>query len=198
MNLELLTELCETPGPSGREEPIRQVVRRELEPLAGEVSVDPLGNLVALRPGRGGPRLMLSAHMDEIGFMGSKPIHLMSDADKGRAPKLEDKPHERITALGAGAAVKIYDAGTIVPRRMVEHLVAVAEERAIPHQIEVLPRGSTDTRELALSGDGAAAGCVSIPTRYIHQVVETCHPGDIDACVGLVTAFCETAQALVE
>ena len=130
MNRELLSELCETPGPSGREEHIRRVVRRELEPLAAEVSVDPLGNLVAVRPGRGGPRLMLSAHMDEIGFMvthvddagflrlitlggfdpktltaqrvvvhgredlvgvmGSQPVHLMSDADKRRAPKLED------------------------------------------------------------------------------------------------------------
>ena len=59
-----------------------------------------------------------------------------------------------------------------------------------------MPRGSTDTRELALSGEGAPAGCVSIPTRYVHQVVETCHPGDIDACVSLVMAFCETAQTL--
>ena len=45
------------------------MVRRELEPLAAEVRSNPLGNLVAGRPGRGGPRLMLSAHMDEIGFM---------------------------------------------------------------------------------------------------------------------------------
>jgi tetrahedral aminopeptidase len=172
---------------------------------------------------------------DLVGVMGSKPVHLMSDADKRSAPKLEDsvqeevglrgarvatarvrpdiglaidttlandaadsKPHERITTLGGGAAVKVYDMGTIVPRRVVEHLVAVAQERAIPHQIEVLARGSTDTRELALSGHGAPAGCVSIPTRYIHQVVETCHPGDIDACVSLVTAFCETAQTLLE
>jgi endoglucanase len=59
-------------------------------------------------------------------------------------------------------------------------------------------RGGTDTRELGLSGDGAPAGCVSIPTRYVHQVVEACHPDDLDACVALVIAFCETAQALVE
>ena len=85
-----------------------------------------------------------------------------------------------------------------MPRRVVEHLVAVAQDRTIPHQLEVMVRGSTDTRELALAGDGAPAGCVSIPTRYIHQVVETCHPGDIDACVSLVAAFCETAQTLLE
>ena len=106
------------------------------------------------------------------------------------------KPHEKVTTIGAGAAVKVYDSSTIVPRAVVDHLVAVAEERDIPHQIEIMPRGGTDTRELALSGDGAPAGCVSIPTRYVHQVVEACHPGDLDAAVRLVTAFCETAQAL--
>jgi len=341
MNLDLLTELCETPGAPGREERIREVARRELAPAADEVTVDPLGNLVARRPGRGGPRLMLSAHMDEIGFMvghvdeggylrllplggfdpktltaqrvvvhgredllgvlGTKPVHLMSEEDKRRAPKLEDyfvdlglpgervrelvrpgdvvtreramarlgdlvtcksldnraglyvmieafralgdhecevvavasvqeevglrgarvatarvrpriglaiditlandgpdaKPHERITALGAGAAVKVYDTSAIVPAALVEHLVAVAGERGIPHQLEVMVRGGTDTRELGLSGDGAPAGCVSIPTRYVHQVVEACHPDDLDACVALVVAFCETAQGLV-
>lgn len=342
MNLDLLTELCETPGAPGREERIREVARRELAPAADEVTVDPLGNLVARRAGRGGPRLMLSAHMDEIGFMvghveeggylrllplggfdpktltaqrvvvhgredllgvlGTKPVHLMSEEDKRRPPKLEDyfvdlglpgervrelvragdvvtreramarlgdlvtcksldnraglyvmieafralgdhecevvavasvqeevglrgarvatarvrpriglaiditlandgpdaKPHERITALGAGAAVKVYDTSAIVPAALVEHLVAVAGERGIPHQLEVMVRGGTDTRELGLSGDGAPAGCVSIPTRYVHQVVEACHPDDLDACVALVVAFCETAQVLVD
>jgi tetrahedral aminopeptidase len=108
------------------------------------------------------------------------------------------KPHERITTLGAGAAVKVYDTSAIVPAAIVEHLVGLGEERGIPTQLEVMVRGGTDTRELALSGDGAPAGCVSIPTRYVHQVVETCHPDDLDACVDLVVAFCETAHSLVE
>jgi endoglucanase len=108
------------------------------------------------------------------------------------------KPHEKITTVGGGAAVKVYDAGAIVPRALVDHLVAVADERGIATQLEVLTRGSTDTRELGLSGDGAPAGCVSIPTRYVHQVVESCHPDDLDACVALVVAFCETAHSLVE
>ena len=42
------------------------------------------------------------------------------------------------------------------------------------------------------------AGCVSIPTRYVHQSVETLDPEDLDASVALVAAFCETAQALVD
>lgn len=340
MNLELLTELCETPGTSGREERIRALARRELEPLCDSVEVDPLGNLIARRAGGGGPRVMLSAHLDEIGFMvthvedggflrflplggfdaktlsaqrvivhgredllgvmGSRPVHIMSDEDKRRPPKLEDfyvdlglpgervkelvrpgdvitrerqmarlgdlltcksldnraglyvmieavralgdhecevvavasvqeevglrgarvatsrvrpdiglaiditlandgpgaKGHERISALGEGAAIKVYDSSAIVPGELVDHLVSVATEREIPHQLEIMTRGGTDTRELQLSGDGAVAGCVSIPTRYVHQVVETCHPDDLDACVALVAAFCETAHTL--
>ena len=100
MNLELLTELCETPGPSGREEPIRRLVRRELEPLAGEVSVDPLGNLLAVRPGRGGPRLMLSAHMDEIGFM---------------VTHVDDAGFLRLITLGG------FDPKTLTAQRVVVH-----------------------------------------------------------------------------
>jgi len=67
--MELLRELCETPGVSGREERLRAIVRRELEPLVDEVRVDALGNLVGLRRGRTDRRLMIAGHMDEIGFL---------------------------------------------------------------------------------------------------------------------------------
>ena len=67
--MDLLRELCETPGIPGREERIRAIVRRELEPLVDEVRVDALGNLVALRLGTAGRRLAIHAHMDEIGFV---------------------------------------------------------------------------------------------------------------------------------
>ena len=42
------------------------------------------------------------------------------------------KPHERITTIGGGAAIKVYDTSAIVPREVVDHLVAVADERGIP------------------------------------------------------------------
>lgn len=67
--MELLRELCEATGIPGREERIRAIVRRELEPLVDEIRVDALGNLVALRKGTSGKRLALNAHMDEIGFI---------------------------------------------------------------------------------------------------------------------------------
>ena len=68
MNLELLEQLCQTPGIGSRESFVRQVVRDELQPLVDDVRVDTLGNLVATRRGSG-PRIMVAAHMDEIGFL---------------------------------------------------------------------------------------------------------------------------------
>ncbi len=64
----LLQKLTETFSPSGYESAIRDVIRAEVEPLADEISVDALGNLVA-RKGKGGKKIMIAAHMDEIGLV---------------------------------------------------------------------------------------------------------------------------------
>lgn len=67
---EIIRKLTETYGPSGFEDHIRAVIREEVEPLADEVRVTPLGSLVAVKKGEaGGKRIMLAAHMDEIGVM---------------------------------------------------------------------------------------------------------------------------------
>ncbi|MBN1659955.1 MAG: M42 family metallopeptidase [Anaerolineae bacterium] len=67
---DLIKKLTEAFGPSGREEQIREVIRQEVEPLADELHVDALGNLIALKKGDGtGKRVMLAAHMDEIGLI---------------------------------------------------------------------------------------------------------------------------------
>jgi endoglucanase len=78
MTLTLLKELCETPGVPGREERLRAIVRRELATVAGEMRVDALGNLICVKRNPGAPKLMIAAHMDEIGFVVS---HI--DKDKG-------------------------------------------------------------------------------------------------------------------
>ncbi|RME36691.1 MAG: M42 family peptidase [Thermoflexia bacterium] len=66
----LIRKLTETYGPSGFEDAIRAVLRAEVEPFADEVWVTPLGSLVAVRKGRrNGRRILLAAHMDEIGVM---------------------------------------------------------------------------------------------------------------------------------
>ncbi|TXG78378.1 MAG: M42 family peptidase [Thermomicrobiales bacterium] len=67
--MDLLKRLCETPGISGREGKIAAFVRDELQPMCDEVNVDPFGNVAGIRKGSGGPRVMLAAHTDEIGFL---------------------------------------------------------------------------------------------------------------------------------
>lgn len=69
LNLDLLKRLTETPGISGREELVRALVISELRPLVDELSVDPMGNVIAVKRGPGQTKVMLAAHMDEIGFL---------------------------------------------------------------------------------------------------------------------------------
>jgi putative aminopeptidase FrvX len=67
----LIQKLVEAQGPSGYETHIRSVIKAEIEPHADELQVDALGNLIA-RKGKGGAdgqKIMLAAHMDEIGVM---------------------------------------------------------------------------------------------------------------------------------
>lgn len=67
---DTIKKLVEAYGPSSREEHMRALISAEIEGLADETRVDALGNLIALR--RGGDqarRIMLAAHMDEIGVI---------------------------------------------------------------------------------------------------------------------------------
>ena len=68
---DLIKKLVEIPGPSGYEDKIRAAVQEEIQDFADEIRVDALGNLIA-RKGKkqaNGMRIMISAHIDEIGLM---------------------------------------------------------------------------------------------------------------------------------
>lgn len=65
---ELLKRLSETWGPSGYEHKVRKLIESEVAAYADEVRVDGIGNLI-VRVGKSGPRVMVIAHMDEIGLM---------------------------------------------------------------------------------------------------------------------------------
>lgn len=67
---ELLKKLCSTDSPSGRENKIREVIRSEAERLGYAVKEDALGSLIVRKPGDG-KKIMLDAHMDEIGVIAS-------------------------------------------------------------------------------------------------------------------------------
>jgi len=66
--LELTKKLVETWGPPGYEHRIRDIIGEEVSALADETWVDGLGNLIC-RLGSGGKKVLIAAHMDEIGLM---------------------------------------------------------------------------------------------------------------------------------
>jgi len=129
--IPLLKQLSETRGLAGAEGPIREAVRSLWSPLVDEVREDGLGNLIALRHGSGPaprPRLMLAAHMDEIGLR-------VSGIEKGFL---------RVTAVG-GSDLRVLPGA----------LVVVHGQRDLPGVIGMRPPHVTpaDERDKAIPWD---------------------------------------------
>lgn len=81
MNIELLKNLCETPGAPGHEHRVRDVIKSEIDGLFDEVKTDAMGSLLCRRAptkkSKGDPlKVMLLCHMDEISFLVS---HISDD-----------------------------------------------------------------------------------------------------------------------
>ena len=325
----LIRKLVETPGPSGYESQVREVVRTEIEPLADRVYVDNLGNLIAQagadRPGA--LKIMVAAHLDEIGILAThvddhgfvrfisngtvfprycpaSRVRFLNGAagvigaerlsDLNRVASLEQlfidvgatspadcpvrvgdvavferpflelgdrlvskaldnrigvavmietmrslkatplySPHQlffvfsvqeevgvrgattaafaiepdvgiavEITptgdtpkgikmniGLGKGPAIKVRDQGMLSDPRIVDWMVETAETNGLPYQLEILELGSTDARAIQLSRAGAAAGCLSVPCRYVHSPSEMVDFEDVQNAVRLLTAL---------
>jgi endoglucanase len=66
--MELLKKLANILGPSGSEQHVRDLIQKEIKKYVDEVKIDKFGNLIAHKKGKGA-RVMLAAHMDEIGLM---------------------------------------------------------------------------------------------------------------------------------
>ncbi|PIB35882.1 endoglucanase [Reichenbachiella sp. 5M10] len=335
-NTPLLKNICEIAGAPGFESRIRNLIIEEIKEYVDSYEIDNMGNLIAFKKGTTDKKVMVAAHMDEIGFivshiddngfvrfqplggfdpktltaqrviihgrqdvigvMGSKPIHVMSPEERQKVAKMEDyfidlgmnkeevekviavgdsitrdreliemgdcincksidnrvsvfilietlkkitapsadlyavfsvqeevglrganvaahsinpdfgialdttiaydlpgaQPHEYVTKLGHGTAIKILDAMTICDQRMVQFLRDTADSQNIPWQNEILVAGGTDTAGIQQRGkNGAIAGAISIPTRHLHQVIEMAHKDDITGSTDLLIAALE-------
>jgi len=323
----LLTKLTEAYGPSGSEGPVRELIRKEVEPYVDEIRVDALGNLICLKKGTGGKKVLLDAHMDEIGLMvthidkdgflrygtiggvnpfislgqrvyfengtfgviGSERVDDPKDlkteklfVDIGAKNKeeasakvkvgdsaaffqpavclgsrfvakaLDDRAacavlietlkrvgetaHDiyavfatqeevglrgaRVAAfgiepdvgiaidvtrtgdtpksitmdvsLGAGAAIKVKDSSLICTPALRDYMVKMAQEKGIRYQMEVLEAGGTDSGAIQMTKAGIPAGVISIPCRYIHSPCEMVDLDDVEECVKLTVALCQS------
>jgi tetrahedral aminopeptidase len=100
INTELLNKICTTPGTSGFEQRIRAVVLEELKGLTDEVEMDNMGNIYAIKKGKSNKRVMVGAHMDEIGFI---------------VTHIDDKGFLRFHTLGG------FDPKTLTAQRVIIH-----------------------------------------------------------------------------
>lgn len=101
MNVQLFKELCEATGAPGFEYGIRELIVREMTPMADSVTVDNIGNVVCLIKGKSSDcKIMCAAHMDEIGFI---------------VRHIDDNGFIRILPLGG------FDPKTLTAQRVVVH-----------------------------------------------------------------------------
>ncbi|MCR4403626.1 MAG: M42 family metallopeptidase [Firmicutes bacterium] len=110
----LLKALAEAFGVSGQEHEVRGVLRDYVRPHCDEVETDSIGNLIAIKRGasKDAPKVMLAAHMDEIGLM--------------------------ITYIEKSGVLRFYPVGGVDPRVLVSKQVLVGKDR-VPGVIGAKP-----------------------------------------------------------
>ncbi len=128
---------------------------------------------------------------EEVGLRGATTAAYGVDPDVGVAVDVTgtgDMPRssKMEVGLGKGPAIKVRDGGMLADPRVVRWMVAAAEKLDMPYQLEVLEGGTTDARAIQLARAGVPAGCMSIPTRYIHSPSEMVDYNDVQNCVKLL------------
>ncbi|MCE7872187.1 M42 family peptidase [bacterium CPR1] len=142
----------------------------------------------------------VSAVQEEIGLRGAQTAAYGINPTIGIAidvchatdlPDSDKKRHGDIQ-MGKGPVIA---RGPNVNPHVFQRFVEVAEAGKIPYQVEASPRGTgTDANVIQLSRAGVAAGLLSIPLRYMHNPCEMLELDDLDNCVRLLAAFCQSVK----
>jgi tetrahedral aminopeptidase len=131
---------------------------------------------------------------EEVGLRGATTAAFGLDPDIGLAVDVTasgdtPKGFKMEVALGGGPAIKVRDSGMLSDPRVVQWIVATAEQARLPYQMEVLEAGTTDARAIQLTRAGVPASCLSIPCRYIHSPSEMVDYNDVQNAVRLLLAL---------
>ena len=137
---------------------------------------------------------------EEVGCRGSKTAAFAIAPDLGIAVDVTgtgDLPTGKVpmeVKLGAGPTIKIKDGSVICSHQANELLEQAAAKAGIACQREILLAGGTDTSSMQMTGKGALATCVSVPTRHIHSPGETFNRRDVEQAGSLLATL--LAEAL--
>lgn len=147
--LETLKELCQINGISGDEKKVREYIINRIEGKC-QYKIDPMGNVLAFKKGKNTPKnkVMLSAHMDEVGFIvtyicdnGSLKFTNVGGVD----PK-----------IAVGRAVKVGDTVGVIGNKVL-HLTKGDEEKTVPTldklYIDIGAKDKEEAEKLVSVGD---------------------------------------------
>lgn len=141
---------------------------------------------------------------EEVGLRGAQVAALRIQPDVALALDTTiaydvpgSSPQEQITKLGAGPGIKIMDSSVICNTKLVTFMKYTADKNNIPFQSEIMQGGGTDTCMLQkMVAGGAIAGALSIPTRHLHQVIESVHKKDVDNTIDLLYHIVKTINKI--
>jgi endoglucanase len=130
---------------------------------------------------------------EEVGIRGARVSATAINPDYALAIDVTsagDQPKNEKTnvVIGGGAAIKVRDAGHIVPPMLKNLMIRRAQENHIPYQLEILDMGTTDAAAIQVSASGVPSMALSIPCRYVHTVSELVSQKDLEACLRLIVA----------
>ncbi len=142
---------------------------------------------------------------EEVGMRGAKGAAFRLEPDMGIALDITvagDAPGSDSAMfgvkMGEGVAIKLVDQVAISHRGLVNFFRNLAQKHSIKHQWELLPAGGTDAGAMQIvKRGGIPVITLSIPNRYTHTVVESCHKQDVEATIALLTHFMESSQDFI-
>lgn len=182
--LSLTRRLVEAWGPSGREDEVRDLIRRELEGKVDEIFQDTLGNLVAVRHGRGqgspagpGHRIMVAAHMDEIGVIvtyidekgflrfaaigGLSPFNLLGERVRFANGTIGVVSHEKLDSMKDLALDKMYIDIGAASRAEAQARVKIGDSAVVHRELSVLRAPAAVPQEGGAQGSHAPSARVA-------------------------------------
>ena len=145
-DFKLLEKLCTANGISGDEGSVRKIIINEIKSFAAEIKTDNLGNIIVFKKGknRAKAKLMLSAHMDEVGFM-------VTDITSDGYLKFDEVGGlDRRVVLGKTVTVGKNNVNGVIGVKPV-HLSSGDERTAVPKLSEMYIDIGAESKEDALS-----------------------------------------------
>lgn len=182
LNLELLEAICQAPGAPGYEQKIRAMILEEVRPLVDEVELDNMGNIYAIKRGKSDKRVMIGAHMDEIGFIvthmddkGFIRFHTLGGFDPKTLTAQRVLIHGREDVMGVMAAKPIHVMTTEERQKVPKTTDFFIDTGRSKEEVEKLIRiGDPITRERSFIEMGECVNSKSLDNRLaVFILIET-------------------------